>query len=119
MRQGDNKDTYRCIKVIDVCEDSFVVIQTPTYQLDSPPNLCDICTPGKLTSKPQVWVAKEKTLLGCNVPKNCPPGNNRYNICNGCEENQPNDDICCNSCEMANSGEENKSTYGAYPIEEN
>ncbi|CAC5378143.1 unnamed protein product [Mytilus coruscus] len=114
LRQGDNKDNYSCIKVINVCEDSFVVIQTPIYQLDSPPNLCEICTPGKLTGKPQVWV-----VLGCNVPKNCPLGNSTENICNGCEENQPNDDICCSSCGMANSREENKSTYDSYPVEEN
>ncbi|XP_076090125.1 uncharacterized protein LOC143062266 [Mytilus galloprovincialis] len=119
-RRGANKDVYRCIKVNDVCDDSFVVIETNLYQLDSPPNLCDICSPAKLTSKPQVWVAKEKTLLECNVPKNCPlgEGDSTAKKCNGCEKNQPNNDICCSSCEESNYGDEDKSTYGSYPVEE-
>ncbi|XP_063420573.1 uncharacterized protein LOC134705786 [Mytilus trossulus] len=112
-------NVYRCIKINDVCEDSFVVIQTPLIKLEHPPNLCDICTPGNLTSKPQVWVD-----LGCDVPKNCPVQRRTETQCNGCEKNQPNDDIACSTCKKDGkkklevqrkySGEKKKSTYGSY-----
>ncbi|CAG2209197.1 unnamed protein product [Mytilus edulis] len=94
-RRGVNKDDYRyrCLKINDVCDDSFVVIETPLFKQDFPPNLCDICTPGNLTSKPQVWVD-----LGCDVPKNCPVQHRTDIQCNGCEKNQPNDDIACSTC---------------------
>ncbi|VDI69158.1 Hypothetical predicted protein [Mytilus galloprovincialis] len=117
-------NVYRCIKINDVCKDSFVVIQTPLIKLEYPPNLCDICTPGNLTSKPQVWVAKENTYLGCDVPKNCPVQRRTDIQCNGCEKNQPNDDIACSTCKKEErkkweyqrkySGEMKKSTYGSY-----
>ncbi|XP_071155783.1 uncharacterized protein [Mytilus edulis] len=123
-RRGANKDFYRCIKINDVCKNSFVVIETPLIRQDFPPNLCDICTPGNLTSKPQVWVAKENTYLGCDVPKNCPVQRRTDIQCNGCEENQPNDDIACSTCKKEErkkweyqrtySGEKKKSTYGSY-----
>ncbi|CAG2254563.1 unnamed protein product [Mytilus edulis] len=120
-RRGVNKDDYRyrCLKINDVCDDSFVVIETPLFKQDFPPNLCDICTPGNLTSKPQVWVD-----LGCDVPKNCPVQHRTDIQCNGCEKNQPNDDIACSSCKKEErkkweyqrkySGEKKKSTYGSY-----
>ncbi|XP_071153231.1 uncharacterized protein [Mytilus edulis] len=123
-RRGKNKDIYRCIKLNDVCENSFVLLETPLMQMDSPPNLCDICTPGNLTGKPEVWVAKENTLLGCGVPKNCPVQRSTDIQCNGCEKNQPNDDIACSTCKKEErrkweyqrkySGEKKKSTYGSF-----
>ncbi|XP_076090128.1 uncharacterized protein LOC143062270 [Mytilus galloprovincialis] len=123
-RRGENKDIYRCIKLNDVCENSFVLLETPLMQMDSPPNLCDICTPGNLTGKPEVWVAKENTLLGCDVPKNCPVQRRTDIQCNGCEKNQPNDDIACSTCKKEErkkceyqrkySGEKKKSTYGSF-----
>ncbi|XP_063419973.1 uncharacterized protein LOC134705152 [Mytilus trossulus] len=123
-RRGVDKDIYRCIKINDVCKDSFVVIETKLIQQNFPPNLCDICTPGNLTSKPQVWVAKENTHLGCDVPKNCPVQGRSDMQCNGCEKNQPNDDIVCSTCKKEEikkwayqrkyAGEKKKSTYGSY-----
>ncbi|XP_071155024.1 uncharacterized protein [Mytilus edulis] len=62
-------NVYRCIKINDVCEDSFVVIQTPLIKLEYPPNLCDICTPGNLTSKPQVWVENRHSYFICCFSK--------------------------------------------------
>ena len=63
-------------------------------------------------------------VLGCDVPKNCPVQRRTDIQCNGCEKNQPNDDIACSTCKKEErkkweyqrkySGEKKKPTYGSF-----
>ncbi|XP_063419848.1 uncharacterized protein LOC134705006 [Mytilus trossulus] len=94
-RRGANNDTYRCIKIIDVCDDAIVVIQTKLFTMTTPPKLCEICTPDKLTSQPELWVSMSKTLLKCNVPSTCSKTSGTDWRCTGSESNTPDNGQSC------------------------
>ncbi|CAC5379751.1 unnamed protein product [Mytilus coruscus] len=89
-RRGTKNDVYRCIKIIDVCDDAIVVLQTDLFTLTTPPKLCEICTPDKLRSQPELWV-----VIKCNVPSTCSTTSVTDQKCDGSESNIPDNGHNC------------------------